>query len=107
MPLGPRRVYWFATKPAPPGERDGPGGRKHEVLERFAGWHEAVSAVVSATREEAILRNDIVDRDPRPGWSRGLVTLLGDAALVAGGEHRRRPGSDMTDDGPDSGSSRG
>lgn len=80
VPLGDGQVYWFGTKPAPAGENEPPGRRKEAVLERFAAWHEPICAVVEATDEAAILRHDIVDREPRRGWSQGRVTLLGDAA---------------------------
>jgi 2-polyprenyl-6-methoxyphenol hydroxylase-like FAD-dependent oxidoreductase len=80
IPLGRRRVYWFATKNAPQGEKDAPEGRKRELLAFFHGWHEPVEAAIAATPEDLILRNDIVDREPLQNWTRGRVTLLGDAA---------------------------
>ena len=36
-------------------------------------------AVIAATEESALLRNDIIDRPPVWPWGRGRVTLLGDA----------------------------
>ncbi len=50
------------------------------MLERFGGWHEPVPAVIRATEEAKILRNDIYDREPLKRWGDGRVTLLGDAA---------------------------
>jgi len=73
-------VYWFATRNAPQGETDLPGAAKKNLLELFQGWHEPIHALISATEESAILRNDIQDRDPLPSWGSGRVTLLGDAA---------------------------
>ena len=35
--------------------------------------------IVEATDENAILRNDIIDRPPRQVWGKGRITLLGDA----------------------------
>lgn len=75
-----RRVYWYATINAPEGGTDAPEGRKAEVLRRFRDGHTPIRAVIEATEEAAILRNDIYDRDPLRTWSRGRVTLLGDAA---------------------------
>ncbi|HEY4455279.1 MAG TPA: FAD-dependent monooxygenase [Pseudonocardiaceae bacterium] len=46
----------------------------------FADWAPSIPALIDATPAEAVLRNDICDRTPRRGWSRGRVTLLGDAA---------------------------
>ena len=56
------------------------GGRRRALLEVFRGWHAPIEALIEATDEAAILRNDIYDRDPLPYWSVGRVTLLGDAA---------------------------
>ena len=50
------------------------------TLRAFAGWHDPIRAILEATPESAIVRTDIQDRDPLPSWTRGLVTLLGEAA---------------------------
>ncbi len=80
VPLSNGRMYWFATLNAPEGVRDKPGEAKPALLDLFAGWHEPIAAVIAATDEAAILRNDIYDRPPLTSWSRGRVALLGDAA---------------------------
>jgi 2-polyprenyl-6-methoxyphenol hydroxylase-like FAD-dependent oxidoreductase len=74
------RVYWYATANLPEGAPDVPAGRKRELIERFRGWHEPIPALLEATDEAAILRNDLYDRKPLSRWSDGRVTLLGDAA---------------------------
>lgn len=74
------RVYWFATKNAPDGEPDGPEGRKADLRVLFRGWHEPIEAIIEATEEEAILRNDIYEHRTLRRWGEGRVTLLGDAA---------------------------
>lgn len=79
-PLGGGRFYWFATKNAPEGEGDAPGGRKAELLERLGFWAEPVLSIVRATEERDILRHDVYDREPLERWGEGRVTLLGDAA---------------------------
>jgi 2-polyprenyl-6-methoxyphenol hydroxylase-like FAD-dependent oxidoreductase len=83
--IGKGRVYWFATRNAPEGEKDGPPGSptgaKATLLELFEGWHHPVHELVEATAEEAIRRDDLYDREPLSGcWGEGRVTLLGDAA---------------------------
>jgi FAD-dependent urate hydroxylase len=78
--LGRGRTYWFATKNTAEGEGDEPGGRRQELLRRFAHWHDPIRAVLETTREDAILRNDVYYLDPLPTWSAGGVGLLGDAA---------------------------
>jgi 2-polyprenyl-6-methoxyphenol hydroxylase-like FAD-dependent oxidoreductase len=77
---GPRRIYWFATVNAPAGSAPPPGGMKEEARARFRDWFAPVAAVIEATHEEALLRNDIVDRPPAWPWGQGRVTLLGDAS---------------------------
>jgi 2-polyprenyl-6-methoxyphenol hydroxylase-like FAD-dependent oxidoreductase len=76
---GPGRVFWYATKNAPEGTADTPGGRKADVLECFRDWFSPIPELIAATQDD-ILRNDIVDRKPIKSWGRGRVTLLGDAA---------------------------
>jgi FAD-dependent urate hydroxylase len=80
VPMSKGRVYWFATRNAAEGAGDASIGRKREVLQCFQGWHEPIEALIEATPEDAILRNDIYDREPLRSWTQGLVTLLGDAA---------------------------
>jgi 2-polyprenyl-6-methoxyphenol hydroxylase-like FAD-dependent oxidoreductase len=77
---GPGRVFWYATRNAPEGSSDGPHGRKKDVIDTFAGWHEPIPTVIAATDGGAILKNDITDRKPIRHWGRERVTLLGDAA---------------------------
>ena len=77
---GSGRVFWYATRNAAEGVPDGPHGRKQDVLETYAGWHEPIPTVIAATEADAILKNDITDRKPIKRWGRGRVTLLGDAA---------------------------
>ena len=64
----------------PAGGEDGPGGHKPELLKRFGDWWPVFPAVVDATPEGGIIRNDIFDRPPVRKWTDGRVTLLGDAA---------------------------
>jgi 2-polyprenyl-6-methoxyphenol hydroxylase-like FAD-dependent oxidoreductase len=78
--IGRGRTYWFATKNAPEGETDEPGGRKAEIVRRFSGWHEPIAAVAEAADEGGILRNDVYYLEPLRRWSEGRVVLVGDAA---------------------------
>jgi 2-polyprenyl-6-methoxyphenol hydroxylase-like FAD-dependent oxidoreductase len=80
VPIEKGRVYWFTTLNAPPGGRDEPGQSRAALLRLFEGWHPPVHALLEATPEEAILRNDILHRMPVRKWGEGRVTLLGDAA---------------------------
>jgi 2-polyprenyl-6-methoxyphenol hydroxylase-like FAD-dependent oxidoreductase len=83
--IGRGRVYWFATRNAREGEKDGPpgshAGAKAKLMHLFSGWHRPVAELVEATQEGSILRTDIYDREPLgERWGEGRVTLLGDAA---------------------------
>ena len=80
VPISGTRVYWYATDNVPPDERDPPGEAKARVTAMFASWHDPIPALLRATDETAILRNDIYDRDPAGRWGTGRITLLGDAA---------------------------
>lgn len=79
-PMTHQRAYWFAQCYTPEGMPDKPYGRKCEVLEMFQDWHDPVPQVIQATTEEHILRNDVYEHKHLHHWSRGRVTLLGDAA---------------------------
>jgi FAD-dependent urate hydroxylase len=80
LPIGGGRTYWFATANVPPGGNNGPAGAKAALLDRFRDWYAPVPAVIDATPDAAILRNDIFDRPPVTKWTDGRVTLLGDSA---------------------------
>ncbi len=79
-PMSQGRAYWFVQKYAPEDEEDKPDGRKNSILEMFHDWHDPIPAVIEATAETDILRNDIFELKHLHHWSHGRVTLLGDAA---------------------------
>lgn len=79
IPMQGDRVYWFATHNTPAGQQSR-DGEKAELLRLFGAWHDPIRALIEATPETAILRNDIYDRPPLTWWGRGRITLLGDAA---------------------------
>jgi salicylate hydroxylase len=49
-----------------------------EVLERYAGWHQSLLRLFAAS--QTWYKWALYDRDPIPRWTRGPVTVLGDAA---------------------------
>ncbi len=51
---------------------------RSEVLERYRGWHDSLLRIFSAG--EVWYKWALYDRDPIPRWTRGRVTVLGDAA---------------------------
>ena len=80
VPLSQGRIYWYATLNALEGAPDPQAGRKERLLKLFSTCHALVTEVIEATEEAAILHNDIYDLLPLAHWSKGRVTLLGDAA---------------------------
>jgi 2-polyprenyl-6-methoxyphenol hydroxylase-like FAD-dependent oxidoreductase len=73
-------IYWAAVTKKPRGEEPGPDGHKQDVFVHFGTWAQPVPALIAATPDAAILRNDMYDRPAARHWSRGRVTLVGDAA---------------------------
>ena len=51
---------------------------REEVLERYADWHESLLRLFAAA--DTWYKWALYDRDPIPQWTRGRVTVLGDAA---------------------------
>jgi 2-polyprenyl-6-methoxyphenol hydroxylase-like FAD-dependent oxidoreductase len=79
--LGPtsgERIIWYATWNVPAGA-DGDIDTARRVRELFGTWHDPIPAIVAATPESALIRNDIYDCWPARTWVRGRVALLGDA----------------------------
>lgn len=75
-----KRVYWFATNNQPLGEKATGEQKKSKVLGIFSKWHKPVDHLLDATPADSILQNDICDIVPFASWTKGRVTLLGDAA---------------------------
>ena len=80
VPIHGNRVYWYATDNVPEGQREPPLAAKIRLTKLFADWHHPIPELIRSTNEDAILRNDIYDRDPADRWGSGRITLLGDAA---------------------------
>jgi 2-polyprenyl-6-methoxyphenol hydroxylase-like FAD-dependent oxidoreductase len=57
------------------------GGKLDDFYPTFAAWtFDWLDAAALLRNADTILEYPMVDRDPLPAWSRGRVTLLGDAA---------------------------
>ncbi|MEH7445002.1 FAD-dependent monooxygenase [Bacillus sp. JJ1122] len=78
--LGEGRIFWFAAINAPQGTLVHSRQRKKTAMELFKDWWQPIQAVIRSTEESDILTHDIFDRRPIKTWSKGIVTLLGDAA---------------------------
>ncbi|MFL2769701.1 MAG: FAD-dependent monooxygenase [Rhodospirillaceae bacterium] len=56
-----------------------PATRK-ELLDEFGDWHPRIRALIEAAPENKVFKWALYDRDPLDQWTKGHVTLLGDAA---------------------------
>lgn len=72
------RVYWFATLNAPPGQHS--DDQPAAAAAAFRHFAEPAVEMIESTPEEAVLRNDIIDRPPDSHWTKGRAVLIGDAA---------------------------
>jgi 2-polyprenyl-6-methoxyphenol hydroxylase-like FAD-dependent oxidoreductase len=77
VPIADDETYWFAVANGPAGET---GAERAMLLDRFESFGEPARALLEATPAERIFRTDIHDREPLSTWSKGRVSLLGDAA---------------------------
>jgi salicylate hydroxylase len=51
-----------------------------EFLAEFADWHPEVTGLIARAPAEGIIKWGLFSHEPLPEWSRGPITLLGDAA---------------------------
>jgi 2-polyprenyl-6-methoxyphenol hydroxylase-like FAD-dependent oxidoreductase len=81
-PLANGLVYWDAiTSDRIAHGLDAIGATPMEIIEQqFRGWPDPVRALIAATPADELSPIDIYDRNPVRRWSKGRVTLLGDAA---------------------------
>lgn len=75
LPISGGRVTWYAVAPSVLAD----GGRD-ELLARFGHLHDPIPALIEATPEASIWRDQIDDLLPMRRWVKGRVALLGDAA---------------------------
>lgn len=79
VPLRTEHTYWFATERAPEGQL-APQGELAYLKATFCSWAEPIPTVLAATDPDAVLRNDLYNRDQARQWSRGPILVVGDAA---------------------------
>ncbi|KZE64288.1 2-polyprenyl-6-methoxyphenol hydroxylase [Fictibacillus phosphorivorans] len=78
--LGKGRIFWFAAINTPLGTLKTTENRKNTALDHFKGWWGPIEGVIESTEEANILTHEIFDKKPIKSWSKGMATLLGDAA---------------------------
>ena len=80
LDIGQDQFTWYATLNVPSDHHDATGGRKREIQQAFARWHDPIADLIEATADDEILKNGAYDNVRLRRWGNGLVTLLGDAA---------------------------
>ncbi|MEH1013432.1 FAD-dependent monooxygenase [Micromonospora sp. CPCC 206060] len=78
-PQGPGVTNWYATLAVTEGYRP-PDGDRAGLLRRFGEWHDPIPRLLAGLRDGEILRHDVCDLTPLPGYVTDRVALLGDAA---------------------------
>lgn len=80
VPIGGGKLYWFATANA--GEEDARMQQMNiaELTDYFSDFHQPVGDILSHTRDEQLIWNDIIDLQPINQYAFGRVALGGDAA---------------------------
>jgi salicylate hydroxylase len=53
---------------------------RQEFLEKYEGWHPSLTGLIERFSGDSLIKWALYDRAPLPTWSRGRITLLGDAA---------------------------
>lgn len=53
---------------------------REELLEEFTGWTSWVRRLMELVTPTQLFKWGLFDREPLPGWTKGRITLLGDAA---------------------------
>jgi 2-polyprenyl-6-methoxyphenol hydroxylase-like FAD-dependent oxidoreductase len=72
-------VYgWWATCNEAYMQDDKPENTKEKLNRLFGDWHYPIADLINNT--EHILKNSLIDRKPQKGWTKGNITLVGDAA---------------------------
>jgi len=51
-----------------------------EMLDEYGDWYEGVRTIIAATPADGLFKWALFDREPLAEWTRGRVTLIGDAA---------------------------
>lgn len=79
VPLTGGRLYWYLSRTAPPDTH--PADRKAFLRRHYGRWPDPVPSLIETTAPERLLQHDLFAlRTPLPGYVRGRVALLGDAA---------------------------
>ncbi len=78
VPIRDGLFGWWATANEALGQTDEPEGTLLKLKRIFSDWHDPIPQLFDSSPQ--IIKNSLVDRVPRRGWSKGNAVLIGDAA---------------------------
>ena len=78
VPIKDGYYGWWATCNEDFLQNDEPETSKEKLLQLFGDWHDPIPELIANT--DHILKNSLCDRVPIKGWTKGNVSLIGDAA---------------------------
>lgn len=73
-------IYWFACINASPNDRDIKNFTVRDLQNKFKDFHDPIPDVLSLTKNEDLIWNDIIDIKPINQFAFGNIVLTGDAA---------------------------
>ncbi len=73
------KVYWFAVALDKRNQKDHVGSTKQKLLRMFCSFHPMIKDIITATPQESMIRNDIIDLKPLKKWYKKKACLIGDA----------------------------
>lgn len=79
-PLIQDRIYWYACVNAPQHSEVHKSYSVQDLLHNFNGYHGPIPEILSHTRSEDLICNDIIDIKPLSRFAFGNILLIGDAA---------------------------
>lgn len=80
VPLKNNQIYWFLCINAPQNDPAMRAMKVADLASRFKDCHAPIPQILEATRDEDLIRNDIIDLKPVSRFAHGRILLLGDAA---------------------------
>lgn len=80
VPLANSTIYWFACINAPQNNERYKNFTVQDIYERFNHYHAPIGKVISSTKEENLIWNDIIDLAPIRRYAFDNLVLIGDAA---------------------------
>jgi 2-polyprenyl-6-methoxyphenol hydroxylase-like FAD-dependent oxidoreductase len=78
VPIKEGKYGWWATYNEEFMKDDSPEGTPEKLQRLFGDWHHPIPELMKNSKN--IIKNSLIDRKPKRGWSLGNMVLIGDAA---------------------------